>query len=72
MGRCRFHRRVRADEAVRGESYSRRHPKTCLQNTSDEARDPRVVDIRRDAFGAGLVAGAKTGLVSGQRPQISP
>jgi len=64
MGRRRFHRCVYADEAVRGEPYSRRHPQACLQNTSDEARDIRVVDIRRDAFGVGLVAGAEAGLGS--------
>lgn len=62
MGCRRFHRRVYVDEAVRGESYSRRHPKACLQNTSDEARDVRAVDFRRDAFGVGLVAGAEAGL----------
>ena len=63
MGRGRFHRRVCADEAVRGKSYSRRHPQTCLQNTSDEARDLRAIDIRGDAFGPGLAARAKAGLV---------
>ena len=62
MGRCRFYRRVCADEAVRGESYSRRHPQACLKNTSDEACDIRVIDICRDAFGVGLVAGAEAGL----------
>ena len=62
MGCRRLHRRVCADEAVRGQSYSRRHPQTCLQNTSDEARDIRVIDICRDAFGIGLVAGAEAGL----------
>ena len=62
MGCRRFHRRVCADEAVRGESYSRRHPQAGLQNTSDEASNVRVVDVRRNAFGAGLVTGAEAGL----------
>jgi hypothetical protein len=62
MGCRRFHRRVRADETVRGQPYSRRHSKARLQNTSDEARDVRVVDICRDALGIGLVARAKVGL----------
>ena len=62
MGRCRFYRRVCADEAVRGESYSRRHPQACLQNTSDEACDIRVIHVRRHAFGIGLAPGAKAGL----------
>ena len=62
MGRSRFHRRIFADEAVRGKPDSRRHPQTCLQNTSDEACDIRLIDICRDAFGVGLVAGAEAGL----------
>ena len=72
MGCCRFHRRVCVDEAVRGESYSRRHPQACLQNTSDEASDIRVVDICRDAFGVGLVAGAEAGLSARADSVISP
>jgi hypothetical protein len=63
MGRCRFYRRVCADEAVRGESYSRRHPQACVQNTPDEARDIRVIHLRRDAFCVGLAPRAKAGLV---------
>ena len=64
MGRGRFHRRVCADEAVRGEPYSRRHPKTGLQNTSDEARHVRAIDFCGDALGPGLAARAKTGLMA--------
>jgi hypothetical protein len=67
MGRCRFHRRVCADEAVRGQSYSRRHSQACLQNPSDQARDIRVIDFRGCAFGPGLAAGAKTGLAPVRR-----
>jgi hypothetical protein len=62
MGRRRFHRRVCADETVRGESYSRRHPQACFQNTSDKARNIRVVDFRGNAFRPGLVAGTEAGL----------
>jgi hypothetical protein len=67
MGRCRFYRRVCADEAVRGQSYSRRHSQACLQNTPDEAGDIRVIDFRRDAFGVGLAPRAKAGLVPVRR-----
>lgn len=63
MGGCRFYRRVCADEAVRGQSYSRRHSQACLQNTPDEARDIRLIHLRRDAFGVGLAPRAKAGLV---------
>jgi hypothetical protein len=70
MGRGRFHRRVCADEAVRGQSYSRRHPQACLQNTSDEAGDVRAIDFCRDAFGVGLVAGAEAGLVPVRRGHL--
>ena len=67
MGRRRFYRRVCADETVRGQSYSRRHSQACLQNTPDEARDIRVIDFRRDAFGVGLATRAKAGLVAVRR-----
>jgi hypothetical protein len=63
MGRCRFHRCVCADEAVRGQSHSRRHSQARLQNTPDQARDIRVIDFRGDAFGLGLAARAKARLV---------
>jgi hypothetical protein len=62
MGCGRFHRRICADEAVRGQSNSRRHSQARLQNTADEARYVRVVDFRCDAFGPGLAARAKAGL----------
>ena len=68
MGRCRFHRRVCADEAVRGQSNSRRHSQAGLQNTPDEARDIRVIDFRGDALGPGLAARAEAGLVPVRRP----
>jgi hypothetical protein len=63
MGRCRFHRCFCLDETVRGQSYSRRYSQACFQDTADEARDLRVIDIRRDAFSLGLVAGAEVGLI---------
>jgi hypothetical protein len=63
MGRGRFYRRVCADEAVRGQSNSRRHSQACLQNTPDEASDIRAIDFRRDAGGVGVAARAKAGLV---------
>lgn len=63
MGRCRFYRRVCADEAVRGQSYSRRHSQACLQNTSDQAGDIRIIHLRCNAFGVGLAPRAKAGLV---------
>ena len=63
MGRCRFYRRLRTDEAVRGQSDSRRHSQACLQNTPDEARNIRAIHIRSGAFRFSLVAGAETGLV---------
>ena len=58
-----FHRRVCADETVRGESYSRRHSQAGLQNTPDEARDIRAINFCGDALSSGLAARAKTGLV---------
>jgi len=67
MGCCWFHRRFCTDETVRGESYSRRHSQACLQNTSDEACDVRVIDFRCDAFSSGLAAGAEAGLVPVRR-----
>jgi hypothetical protein len=67
MGRCRFYRRVCVDEAVRGQSYSRRHPQACLQSPPDEAGDIRVIDFRRDAFSVGLAPRAKAGLVHVRR-----
>jgi len=62
MGGGRFHRRVCADEAVRGKPYSRRHSQARLQNTPDEARDLRAIDFCGDAFGPGLAARTKAGL----------
>ena len=63
MGCRRFHRRVCADETVRGQSYSRRHSQAGLQNTPDEARDIRAIDFCGDALSPGLAARAKAGLV---------
>ena len=63
MGGCRFHRGFCSDETVRGQSYSRRYSQARVQNTADEARDIRVIDIRGDAFSFGLAAGAEVGLI---------
>jgi hypothetical protein len=67
MGGCRFHRGVCTDEAVRGQPYSRRHTQARLQNSPDQARNLRAIDFCGDAFGPGLAAGAKTGLVPVRR-----
>jgi len=62
MGRRRFRRGFCPDEIVRGESHSRRYSQARFQNTADEARNIRVIDIRSGAFRFSLVAGAETGL----------
>jgi hypothetical protein len=63
MGGGGFRRCFRFDETFRGESHSRRHTQTGFQNTSDETRNIRVIDIRSGAFRFSLVAGAETGLI---------
>ena len=56
-------RRFCLDETIRGQSNSRRHSQAGIQNTPDQARDARVIDIRSNAFGFSLVARAETGLI---------
>ena len=63
MGCRRFRRRFCPDETVRGQSNSRRYSQARIQNTADETRDVRVIDIRSDALRFGLVAGAEAGLI---------
>jgi hypothetical protein len=58
-----FRRRFCPDETVRGQSNSRRHPETCIQNTADQARHARFIDIRSNAFRVGVAAGAEIGLI---------
>jgi hypothetical protein len=53
---------VFSDEALRGQSSSRRYSQARIQNTAVEARGVSSIDICRDAFGAGLVAGAEARL----------
>jgi hypothetical protein len=58
-----FRRRFCLDETLRGQSDSRRHSQTSLQNTADQARHARFIDIRGNAFGFGLAARAEIGLI---------
>ena len=51
------------DETVRGQSYSRRHSQTSVQNTPDQARHARFIDIRSNAVGLGVAARAEIGLI---------
>jgi hypothetical protein len=62
MGCGGLYRRLLSDESIRGKSDSRRHSETGIQNTPDQARNPRIIDIRSDAFSFGVVARAKIGL----------
>jgi len=62
MGRGRVRRRVCADEAVRGQSYPRRHSQACVQDTSNKASDVGIVEFCGHAVRFGLAAGTKAGL----------
>lgn len=62
MGRCRLRRRFCPDEALRGQSHSRRHSQACVQNTPDKARNVHFVDVCCNALSAGLAAGTEVGL----------
>jgi len=62
MGCGGLYRRLLFDESVRGQSDSRGHSETGIQNTPDQARNPRLIDIRSDAFGFSVAARAKIGL----------
>ena len=63
MGCGRLCRRLCPDEIVRGQSNSRRHPEASVQNTADQARHARVIDVRSNAFRVGVAARAETGLI---------
>ncbi len=63
VGCSGFRRRFCPDETVRGQSNSRRHPQASIQNTADQARYARVIDIRSDAFRVSLAACAEIGLI---------
>ena len=57
-----FRRRFRPDETVRGQSNSRRHSQAGIQNTADQARHIRAIDIRCSVLRFGLVARTEIGL----------
>ena len=63
VGCGRFRRRLCAAEIIRGQPSSRRHSQTSVQNTADQARHARFIDIRSDAFGFGVAARAEIGLI---------
>ena len=58
-----FRRRFCPDETVRGQSNSRRHSQASIQNTADQARHARFIDIRSNAFRSSVAAGAEIGLI---------
>ena len=58
-----FRRRFRPDETVRSQSNSRRHSQAGIQNTADQARHIRVIDIRSCVFRVSLVARTEIGLI---------
>ena len=58
-----FRRRLCPAEIIRGQSPSRRHSQTSVQTTADKARHARFIDIRSNAFGFGVAAGAEIGLI---------
>ena len=63
MGCGGLYRCLLPDESVRGQSDSRRHSETGIQNPPDQARNSRFIDIRSDAFGFGVATRAKIGLI---------
>jgi len=62
MGGGRFCRRLFPHETVRGQPYSRRYSQASIQNTADQARHARFIDIRRNAFRVSVAARAEIGL----------
>jgi len=63
MGCGGLYRCLLPDETVRGQPDSRRHSQTGIQDTADQARHARFIDIRSNAFGFGVAARAKIGLM---------
>ena len=63
MGGGGLCRRFFPDETLRGQSYSRRHSQTGVQDTADQPHHARFIDIRSDAFSLGVAARAKIGLM---------
>ena len=63
MGRGRLCRRVLPYETVRGQSNSRRHSQTGIQDTTDQTRHTRVIDFRGNAFCLGVAPRPKVGLI---------
>lgn len=69
-----FRRRLCPAEIIRGQSSSRRHSQTSVQNTADQARHARFIDIRSNVFGVGVATRAEIGLIrlrqgyGGRRP----
>jgi len=56
-------RRLCPAETIRGQSSSRRYSQACFQNTADETRNLRIVDIRSNAFSFSVAACAEIGLI---------
>jgi len=63
MGGGRLCRRLFPHETVRGQPYSRRYSQASIQNTADQARHARFIDIRRNAFRISVAARAEIGLI---------
>ncbi len=62
MGRRWLRGGVFSDEALRGQSHSRRYSEAGIQDPPVETRRARAIDIRRAAFGLGVVVSAEMGL----------
>ena len=58
-----FRRRLCPAEIIRGQSSSRRHSQTSVQNTADQARHACFIDVRSNVFGFGVAARAEIGLI---------
>lgn len=54
--------RLCAYETLRGESYSRRHSQTSIQDTTDKTRHARFINFRSNAFRFGVAARSEIGL----------
>lgn len=63
MGCGGLYRRLLPDESFRGQPDSRRHSQTGIQNKTDKTRYTRFIHFRSNAFGFGVAAGAKVGLM---------